>query len=108
MKEYIQRIVEWAEPQILSCDKELRNACTSYAALIARGHANRLHVNNLQEIEEINRIYRECSALNKAGKKSEVDHIIPLFQGGTHSVENLRIMSYTEHRKKSGDERKKC
>ncbi len=108
MEEYIQKIIEWAEPQILSCNKELKNACTSYATLIKRGHADRLRVSSLQEIEEINRIYRECNALNRAGKKSEVDHIIPLFQGGTHSVDNLRIMSYAEHRKKSGDERRKC
>jgi 5-methylcytosine-specific restriction endonuclease McrA len=107
MAEYIQKIIEWAEPQILSSVKELKNACPSYGILIRRGHADKLHVNSLADIEEINRIYRECKLLSKSGKRSEVDHIVPLFQGGTHSVENLRIMDYTEHRNKSGNERRK-
>jgi 5-methylcytosine-specific restriction endonuclease McrA len=107
MAEYIQKIIEWAEPQILSSVKELKKACPSYDILIRRGHADKLYVNSLADIEEINRIYRECKSLSKSGKRSEVDHIVPLFQGGTHSVENLRIMDYTEHREKSGNERRK-
>lgn len=108
MEEYIQKIIAWAEPQILSCPKELKKACTSYEGLIARGHADRLQVNSLKDIEAINRIYRERDLLNETGARFEVDHIVPLFQGGMHSVENLRIISYEEHRKKSGDERRKC
>jgi 5-methylcytosine-specific restriction endonuclease McrA len=108
MEEYIQKIITWAEPQILSSKNELKKACTSYASLIKRGYGNRLRVNSLAEIEQINRMYRERDLLNETGKKFEIDHIVPLFRGGFHSVENLRIMGYEEHRKKSGDERRKC
>jgi len=108
VEEYIQKIIAWAEPQILSSKDELKKACTSYASLIKRGYSDRLQVNSLAEIEQINLIYRERDLLNQTEKKFEVDHIIPLFQGGFHSVENLRIMGYKEHRKKSGDERRKC
>ena len=107
MDDYIKKIIAWAEPQILGSLEELEKACPSYVVLKMRGYGDRLRVNSIKDIEDINLLYRQCKVFNKTGKKYEIDHIIPLFKGGTHSVDNLRMLTFEDHRKKSGDERKK-
>jgi len=57
------------------------------------------------EKERIKEIYLECAIKqDNTGDRYEVDHIIPLFEGGEHHPDNLQILTYEEHRKKCGEE----
>lgn len=48
-----------------------------------------------------------CSICGKPyATNHEIDHIVPLFKGGTDNSENLRSLCYKCHRRKSGDELK--
>ena len=107
MDSYVEAIIRRVEPEILGSVTELRNACPSYDEVCRRGHQDRLQVDSIAEIEQINLLYRERDRLNKSGENWEVDHKLPLFKGGTHSVDNLQLLTYAEHRKKSGEERRK-
>lgn len=107
MDPYVQAIVDRVEPEILGSVTELRNACPSYDQVCRRGYQNQLEVSSIADIEAINALYRERDRLNAAGERWEIDHVTPLFKGGSHSVTNLQLLTYAEHRKKSSAERKK-
>ena len=107
MDPYVQAIVARVEPEILGSVTELRNSCPSYDQVCRRGYQDRLEVGSIADIEAINALYRERDRLNSAGERWEIDHVIPLFKGGTHSVANLQLLTYAEHRKKCSAERKK-
>ena len=107
MNDYVESILRQVEPQILGSTEELRSACPSYDGLCRRGYRNRIKVASIAEIEAINRLYRERDRLNQQGGRWEIDHRVPLFKGGKHSVANLRILTYEEHRRKSASERRK-
>jgi hypothetical protein len=107
LNSYVAAIVRQVEPEILGSITELRNACPSYDQVCRRGYQDRLKVDSLAELEEINALYRERDRRNAAGERWEIDHQTPLFKGGLHSVTNLKLVTYEEHRKKSGAERKK-
>tara|TARA_R110000787_G_scaffold69319_1_gene154380 strand:- start:27 stop:464 length:438 start_codon:yes stop_codon:yes gene_type:complete len=47
--------------------------------------------------------YKEARSLSiKLGIKYEVDHIIPIEQGGLHTPNNLRVITATENRSSGG------
>lgn len=49
----------------------------------------------------IKNIYSECRRISqKTGIPHEVDHIIPIAEGGLHHQDNLQIITLTENRKK--------
>jgi len=104
---YVKAIIRRVEPEILNSVTELRSACPSYDQICRRGYQDRLQIDSISAIEEINRLYRERDRLNKSGEKWEVDHKVPLFKGGKHSVDNLQLLTYADHRKKSSEERRK-
>ena len=49
----------------------------------------------------IKKIYEDCRKLSiETGIPHEVDHIIPISEGGLHHQDNLKILTRTENRKK--------
>lgn len=49
-----------------------------------------------------NRDNHTCQKCGKPGH--EVDHITPISQGGTHNLENLRVLCHQCHKKKTTQE----
>ena len=53
------------------------------------------------EIKQILTIYQECSKIStEIGIPHEVDHIIPICNGGLHHPDNLQILTMKENRSK--------
>lgn len=58
-----------------------------------------------KELRKIQEIYQEAQHLTFAtGIQYDVDHIIPLFEGGVHHPENLQIITHDEHLMKTAQE----
>jgi hypothetical protein len=78
---------------------------SEYAARNARQRADKSQrVPAWAERDAIRAIYDECAALNRAGKRMHVDHIIPLKGkrvSGLHVAANLRIIPARENIAKS-------
>ncbi len=106
MDDYIKGIIERVEPEILNSLDELRKACPSADDVCRRGYPHQIHITSLDEIEKINLLYRQRERLSVNGESYEVDHIVPLFKGGSHTLENLQLLSCEEHRLKNAEDRK--
>lgn len=53
------------------------------------------------DFDKIKKIYSECREISlKTGIPHEVDHIIPISEGGLHHQDNLQIITMSENRKK--------
>jgi 5-methylcytosine-specific restriction endonuclease McrA len=50
-----------------------------------------------QEIHDLLCVYIKRQILNESGIRCHVDHIIPLREGGTHTPNNVRILSEKEN-----------
>jgi 5-methylcytosine-specific restriction endonuclease McrA len=58
-----------------------------------------------EELRMIQEIYQEAQRLTSStGVCYHVDHIIPLFEGGMHHPDNLQVITYDEHLKKTAEE----
>jgi 5-methylcytosine-specific restriction endonuclease McrA len=58
-----------------------------------------------QQLREIQKIYQEAQNLTFiTGVQYDVDHIIPLFEGGMHHPDNLQIIAHNEHIMKTAQE----
>jgi 5-methylcytosine-specific restriction endonuclease McrA len=58
-----------------------------------------------EELRQMQQIYQEAQNLTSTtGIRYEVDHIIPLFEGGMHHPDNLQIITREEHIKKTAKE----
>lgn len=56
-----------------------------------------------EQVKQILTIYEECSRLSvETGIPHEVDHIIPICNGGLHHPDNLQILTMKENRSKGG------
>lgn len=106
MEEYIASILQRVEPEILSSLDELRRACPSVDEVCRRGYSHQIQITSLDEIEKINLLYRQRDRLNESGDLYEVDHRIPLFKGGSHTLENLQLLTSGEHLLKNAEDRK--
>jgi len=106
MNDYIAAIIEIVEPEILSSLSELRKACPSADEVCRRGYSHQIQITSLDEIEKINLLYRQRDRLNESGQLYEVDHKIPLFKGGSHTLENLQLLSCEDHKLKNSEDRK--
>lgn len=57
---------------------------------------------NDADFDIIKQIYEDCRKLSiETGVPHEVDHIVPIAEGGLHHQDNLQILTRTENRKKS-------
>lgn len=58
-----------------------------------------------KELRKIQEIYQEAQHLTfTTGIQYDVDHIVPLFEGGVHHPENLQIITHDEHLMKTAQE----
>ena len=58
-----------------------------------------------QQLRQIQEIYQEAQHLSfTTGVQYDVDHIIPLFEGGLHHPDNLQIITHEEHIMKTAQE----
>lgn len=58
-----------------------------------------------EQLRNIQEIYQEAQNLTfTTGIRYDVDHIIPLSEGGLHHPDNLQIISHEEHLKKTAEE----
>jgi len=58
-----------------------------------------------QQLRQIQEIYQEAQHLTvTTGIRYDVDHIIPLFEGGLHHPDNLQIITHDEHLMKTAQE----
>lgn len=81
----------------VNCEKQRRR----YARL-KQGIPIEITENELREIQEI---YQEAQYLTfTTGMQYDVDHIIPLFEGGLHHPDNLQIITHEEHLMKTAKE----
>lgn len=106
MNDYVKSIVAKVEPEILSSLEEVRKACPSADEVCRRGYTQQIKLTSLDEIEQINYLYRQRDQLNTGEIKFEVDHKVPLFKGGLHTLENLQLLSCNDHRIKNVEDRK--
>ena len=81
----------------VSCEKQRRRH-----ARLKQGIPIDITENELREIQEI---YQEAQHLTfTTGVQYDVDHIIPLFEGGLHHPDNLQIITHEEHLMKTAKE----
>jgi 5-methylcytosine-specific restriction endonuclease McrA len=106
MKDYIDSIVSRVEPEILSSLDEICKACPSAYDVRLRGYSHQIKISSLDEIERINLMYRTRDLYNADGDSYQVDHVIPLFKGGLHTVDNLQLITVDEHKDKSREDRR--
>ena len=106
MNAYVADIIRKVEPEILKSLDEIRKACPSADDVCRRGYSHQIKVTSLEEIEKINYLYRERDRLNKLGDLHEIDHKVPLFKGGLHTLENLQLLTCKDHRIKNAEDRK--
>jgi len=58
-----------------------------------------------QQLRQIQKIYEESQHLTfTTGMQYDVDHILPLFEGGLHHPDNLQIITHKEHLMKTSQE----
>ena len=58
-----------------------------------------------QQLRQIQKIYEESQHLTfTTGMQYDVDHIVPLFEGGLHHPDNLQIITRKEHLMKTSQE----
>jgi hypothetical protein len=58
-----------------------------------------------QQLRQIQEIYQEAQHLTfTTGTQYDVDHIVPLFEGGLHHPDNLQIITHEEHLMKTAKE----
>lgn len=58
-----------------------------------------------QQLRQIQKIYEEAQHLTfTTGMQYDVDHIIPLFEGGMHHPDNLQIILHQDHIMKTAQE----
>lgn len=58
-----------------------------------------------EELHQIQDIYQEAQHLTfTTGMQYDVDHIVPLFEGGLHHPNNLQIITHEEHLMKTAEE----
>lgn len=58
-----------------------------------------------EQLRQIQEIYQEAQNLTfTTGIQYDVDHIIPLFEGGLHHPDNLQIITHKEHLMKTAQE----
>lgn len=106
MNDYIQSIIARVEPEIMESLDEILRACPSAHMVATRGYSHQIKLKDLNEIEQVNLLYRKCDQLCKDGEPYEVDHKVPLFKGGAHSLSNLQILTKAEHKAKNREDRK--
>jgi hypothetical protein len=106
MNDYVKDIIARVEPEILTSLDEIRKACPSADQVCVRGYSHQIKLSSLDEIEQVNLLYRQRDRLNQSGEEYEVDHKIPLFKGGLHTLENLQLLSCKDHRLKNSADRK--
>ena len=81
----------------VNCEKQRRRH-----ARLKQGISIEITENELREIQEI---YQEAQHLTfTTGVQYDVDHIIPLFEGGLHHPDNLQIIAHEEHLMKTAKE----
>jgi uncharacterized protein YpuA (DUF1002 family) len=58
-----------------------------------------------QQLRQIQEIYQEAQHLTfTTGVQYDVDHIVPLFEGGLHHPNNLQVITHEEHLMKTAQE----
>jgi 5-methylcytosine-specific restriction endonuclease McrA len=58
-----------------------------------------------EELRQIQNIYQQAQHLTSStGVQYDVDHIIPLFEGGMHHPDNLQVITHEQHLKKTAEE----
>jgi hypothetical protein len=58
-----------------------------------------------EDLRQIQKIYQKAQHLTSStGVQYDVDHIIPLFEGGLHHPNNLQIITHEEHLMKTAEE----
>jgi 5-methylcytosine-specific restriction endonuclease McrA len=81
----------------VSCEKSRR-----YDARKKLGIPVDIEETQLRQIQEI---YQEAQHLTfTTGVQYDVDHIIPLFEGGLHHPDNLQVITHKEHLMKTAQE----
>lgn len=58
-----------------------------------------------QVLEQANWTCQSCSAHGRTQEATEVDHIIPLFKGGTNDITNLQALCHECHSNKTSDDK---
>ena len=81
-------------------EKNMRNSVIRKAKDTMRNRARTGGVpmpSTPQEIHDLLCVYIKREILNESGIRCHVDHIIPLRQGGTHTANNVRILTEKEN-----------
>ena len=58
-----------------------------------------------EDLRQIQQIYQKAQHLTSStGIRYDVDHIVPLFEGGMHHPDNLQVITHEQHLKKTAEE----
>ena len=80
-----------------------KDGCTTY-------YKDRCYSSGANMVKRSNKnktAFLKSKGLKKCPKEFEIDHIIPLSQGGSDCPENMQLLSVAEHRSKTAGEAKK-
>lgn len=79
------------------------DGCTTYFTDSCYSHGG----NMVKRSEANKKAFLKSKGLTKCPQGYEIDHIIPLSQGGTDCPDNMQLLTVAEHRKKTANERTK-
>lgn len=78
-----------------------KDNCTTYYVECCYSHGG----NKVKRSEANKKAFLKSKGLIKCPVGYEIDHIIPLSQGGSDCPDNMQLLTIAEHRKKTGKER---
>lgn len=86
-------------------ERAFNRAVNSYKNAKRRGAKTKYGMKRSEIISETVHLFLRAEELEKeTGIKHHIDHIVPIMYGGTHSSENLQVISADEHVSKSMNE----
>jgi hypothetical protein len=81
-----------------------KDNCTTYYKDSCYSHGG----NMVKRSEANKKAFLKSKSLDCIPYGYEIDHIIPLSFGGSDCIDNMQLLTITEHRKKTAGERKKA
>lgn len=94
MRKYMRNYRKTPRRKAIEAHNNAKRRCKKFGNIIATDE---------NELNNIRKLYRVCAYANLFMDKHtfEVDHIVPIVKGGSHTLNNLQILTAEENRAKN-------